>query len=152
MKLAKEVARHFREVHSGGNWTASNLKTVLHDVTYEQAVTKVKDLNTILTLTYHIHYYVAAVLKVLQGEPLQAKDAYSFDHPEITSQAEWEAFLTKVFDAAETFAEHVEKLPEARFAETFANEDYGSYYRNMHGIIEHTHYHLGQIALLKKLV
>ena len=114
MKLAKEVARHFREVHTGGNWTASNLRSILHDVTYEQAITKVKDLNTILTLTYHIHYYVAAVLKVLQGEPLHAKDAYSFDHPEITSQAEWETFLKKVFDAAETFAEHVEKLPEAR--------------------------------------
>ena len=36
--------------------------------------------------------------------------------------------------------------------ETFADEKYGHYYRNLHGIIEHTHYHLGQIVLIKKLL
>jgi hypothetical protein len=152
MKLAKQIAKHFREVHFGGNWTASNLKTILSDVTYAQAVTQVKDANTILTLTYHIHYYVAEVLKVFQGEALQAKDAYSFDHPEITSQAEWEAFVAKVFKDAKEFASHLENLPDDCFDQMFTDEKYGSYYRNMHGIIEHTHYHLGQIALLKKLV
>jgi hypothetical protein len=32
------------------------------------------------------------------------------------------------------------------------NAKYGNYYRNLHGIIEHTHYHLGQIVLIKKLL
>ena len=31
-------------------------------------------------------------------------------------------------------------------------EKYGTYYRNFHGLIEHAHYHLGQIVLIKKLV
>jgi hypothetical protein len=29
-------------------------------------------------------------------------------------------------------------------------EKYGNYYRNIHGIIEHIHYHLGQIVLIEK--
>ncbi|AXG68143.1 hypothetical protein KORDIASMS9_00333 [Kordia sp. SMS9] len=152
MKLAEQIAKHFKEVHVGGNWTASNVKAVLEGITYEQATTKVKNLNTIVTLTYHIHYYVAAVLKVFQGEALQAKDAHSFDHPEINSQAEWEAFVANVLKTAEDFTTHLEKLPEDCFDQPFTDEKYGSYYRNMHGIIEHTHYHLGQIAVLKKLV
>ncbi|HAI83731.1 MAG TPA: DUF1572 domain-containing protein, partial [Chitinophagaceae bacterium] len=28
----------------------------------------------------------------------------------------------------------------------------GTYYRNILGLIEHTHYHLGQIALIKKII
>jgi len=31
-------------------------------------------------------------------------------------------------------------------------EKYGNYYRNFHGIIEHCHYHLGQIVLIKKML
>ncbi|MEM6719439.1 MAG: DinB family protein [Bacteroidota bacterium] len=152
MNIAEQIAKHFKEVHFGGNWTGSNMKDVLSGITFEQATKKVKDLNTILTLTYHIHYYVAEVLRVFEGEPLKAKDEFSFDHPEITSQAEWDAFVTKVFKAAEDFEEHLKKLPEDCFDQPFTDEKYGNYYRNMHGIIEHTHYHLGQISLLKKLV
>jgi hypothetical protein len=43
-------------------------------------------------------------------------------------------------------------LPESKLAETFSDEKYGNYYRNIHGIIEHTHYHLGQIVLIKKIL
>ena len=31
-------------------------------------------------------------------------------------------------------------------------EKYGNYFRNLTGIIEHLHYHLGQIVLIKKLI
>ena len=46
----------------------------------------------------------------------------------------------------------MEKLDEAKLSEVFADPKYGNFYRNLQGIIEHTHYHLGQISLLKKLV
>ena len=36
-------------------------------------------------------------------------------------------------------------------AKEFFHEKYGNYYRNLHGVIEHAHYHLGQIALIKKM-
>ena len=29
---------------------------------------------------------------------------------------------------------------------------HGNYYRNLHSIIEHTYYHLGQISLIKKIL
>jgi hypothetical protein len=43
-------------------------------------------------------------------------------------------------------------MPEEKLNDFFALEKYGTYQRNFHGLIEHTHYHLGQIAILKKLV
>lgn len=54
--------------------------------------------------------------------------------------------------AAEAAARIIEQLPESQLWETFADEKYGNYYRNLHGAIEYAHYHLGQIVLVKKLL
>jgi hypothetical protein len=136
----------------GGNWTCSNLKDNLADVTWQQATTQVYSFNTIATLVYHMNYYVSAVLKVLQGEPLDAHDKYSFDNPPILSQEDWEKLLDKTWTDAENFASLIEQLPESKLWEDFSDNKYGNYYRNIHGIIEHTHYHLGQIVLVKKIL
>jgi hypothetical protein len=96
MNLPQQIARHFREIYFGGNWTSSNVQEHVADVTWQQATAKVYSFNTIAALVYHTNYYVSAVLQVLQGEPLQAKDTYSFDLPPIHSQDVWEALLDKV--------------------------------------------------------
>jgi uncharacterized damage-inducible protein DinB len=147
-----QLAKHFRDVHFGGNWTSVNLKETLAGVTWRQAITKLSSLNTIAMLVFHINYYVDAILKVLQGEPLTAKDKYSFDLPPIKSKDDWESLLNKVWTDAEALANEIEQLPESKLSEIFVDEKYGTYHRNLFGVIEHTHYHLGQIVLIKKLV
>lgn len=150
--ITAQIAKLFRAVHYGGNWTWSNLKDHLADVTWQQATTKVNSLNTIAALVFHMNYYVSAIIMVLQGNPLNASDKYSFDCPPITSKEDWDQLLNKTWADAETFATLVEQLPESMLWETFADEKYGNYYRNLHGVIEHMHYHLGQIVLIKKLL
>lgn len=122
------------------------------DVTWQQAAKQVYSFNTIATLVYHTSYYISAVSNVLHGNPLDAHDKYSFDHPPIHSQDDWENLLDKTWRDVENFAGLIEQLPESKLEETFADEKYGNYYRNLHGIIEHTHYHLGQIVLIKKML
>ncbi len=43
-------------------------------------------------------------------------------------------------------------MPESRLWDDFADAKYGNCYRNLQGIIEHCHYHLGQVVVVKKLV
>lgn len=150
--LTTYLAKHLRDVHFGGNWTWVNLKDTLSDVTWQQATTPVKDLNTIATLLFHVNYFVGVQVKVLQGGPLEGNDKLSFAHPPIHSQADWDAMLEKAWSEAETLAQLIEKLPEEKLWDVFCEEKYGSYYRNLQGLIEHTHYHLGQMTLLKKLL
>lgn len=152
MSLTEQIAKHFREIHFGGNWTWSNLKDNLADITWQQATTQVYSFNTIATLVYHINYYISGVIKVFEGEPLDIKDKYSFDHPPIHSQEDWKKLVDKTFTEAEKFACLIEQLPESKLWENISEEKYGNYYRNIHGIIEHTHYHLGQIVLIKKIL
>jgi hypothetical protein len=152
MNLSGQLAKHIRDVHFGGNWTSVNLKDTLADVTWQQATTQVQSLNNIATLVYHVHYYISAVTKVLEGGPLEAKDIYSFGHPPIQSQEDWQALLDKTWVDVERFAALVALLPESLLWENFTDEKYGTYYRNIQGIIEHTHYHLGQIVVIKKMM
>lgn len=152
MNLPAQLASHFRAVHFGGNWTSVNLKEQLANVDWQMATKQIDSFNTIAKLVFHINYYVEAVLGVFQGNPLNAKDAYSFDLPAIQSEQEWQALLEKTFREAETFANQVEQLPEEKLSEDFIDKKYGNYYRNIAGITEHIHYHLGQIVILKKLI
>ena len=152
MTIIIQIAKHASEVNFGGNWTVSNLKDQLADVNWQQATKQVYDLNTIATLVFHINYFVEVALKVLQGGPLVGNDKLSFAHPPINSQEDWEKMLQKTFTDAENFAAAIETLPESKLLENFTDEKYGTYYRNLHGIIEHTHYHLGQIVLIKKII
>lgn len=152
MHTPAHIAKHLRTVYFGGNWTASNLKDQVSDLNWEQATTQVHSLNTVATLFFHLHYYVIAVSRVLEGNPLIAKDADSFDVPAITAQAEWETMQEQAWKEAEHFARLIEQLPAERMWEIFSDEKYGNYYRNLNGIIEHIHYHLGQIVLIKKIL
>ena len=152
MNLTAQIAKHFRDVWLGGNWTSVNLKETLADVTWQQATTQVYTFNTIATLVYHINYFVNAMLKVLEGGSLDAHDKYSFDLPPIHSQQSWQKLLDKAFTEAENFAGLIEQLPESKLWQDFSDNKYGNYYTNIHGIIEHTHYHLGQIVLIKKIL
>lgn len=150
--ISKQIAKHLRGVYFGGNWADNNLKTHLTAVTFAEAITPVFGLNTIATLAYHMTYYVREVAKVLGGEPLLAKDKLSFELPPMTCQADWEAFLTEIWAEAEQFATLIEQLPDEQLLKDFTDAKYGNYYGNLNGIIEHLHYHLGQVVVIRKIL
>ncbi len=151
MKSAYEIAKRFREVILNGTWVANtNYKHQLTDLNWEIAITKFNSLNTIAVLAQHIHYYINGVKNVFKGGSLDIKDKYSFDFLPIQSQNEWEIFLTKFWNDAEEFASLIELMSEEKLKEVFVDEKYGTYQRNIDGIIEHSYYHLGQIVLIKK--
>lgn len=149
--LTQQLAKHFREVYYGGNWTWVNLRDTLKDVSWEQAVAKVHDGNTIAVLVYHISYYVTVQLKVLNGGSLEGTDKDSFNCPPIRSKEDWEGLLNRVWKEADEYAALAEQFPDSRLNDYFVIEKYGTWLRNFLGLIEHTHYHLGQIVFLKKM-
>lgn len=152
MHYTKNIAKHLHEVYNGGNWTWVNLQDTLKDVTWQQATAKVYNFNTIAVLTYHIGYYADTILNVLRGNPLESKDELSFNHPPINNAEDWDAMRNKVKDDWNNLVAAIEQLPDEKLGEFFVQEKYGIYYRNLHGLIEHTHYHMGQIVILKKLL
>lgn len=152
MSLSVQIAKHVRDLHFGGNWTAVNLRELLSNITWEQATKKIYSFNTILALTYHINYFIKAQIEVLSDRPLTAKDKFSFDHPEIKNQEHWNVFLEELWKDAEEFANLIEQLPDKKLDTAFFDPKYGNYFRNLMGVIEHSHYHIGQITIIKKIL
>lgn len=152
MNIPQQIAKHLRDVFFGKNWTCSTLKEHIEDITLEQATKQVGGLNSIFTLLNHLAYYLPAQINVLEGKPLKASDAESFILPNIENEEAWMNYKNSIYANAEKLALLIEALPEERLLENFEQEKYGNYYKNLTGMIEHTHYHLGQIVMLKKLI
>lgn len=153
MGRPQQIANRIREVILHGTWIANtNYQDQLSRVTWQESIRKISDLNTMAALTYHINYYIAGVLNVLEGGGLDIHDKYSFDLPPIASQEEWDTLRTSLFENAAKFADKVEALTEQQLDSTFVDEKYGTYERNIEAIIEHSYYHLGQISLIRKLM
>lgn len=147
------LANRLREVLLNGKWIANtNFKEQIQGVSWEQAIQKVGNLNTIALLTFHINYYLGGLLNVFKGGNLDIRDKYSFDLPEIKSESDWQALVNDFLSNAETFANQVEQMEDSRLDQPFVDEKYGSYLRNIEGVIEHSYYHLGQVSLIRKMI
>ena len=118
----------------------------------ETAIKKIDGFNTILALTYHIHYFTKVQLRVLEDGILDGKDSESYDHPNMSSEREWQELQKSMWNDAERYTELINALPDPALNQDFTNKKQGTYMSNILGLIEHTHYHLGQIIILKKLI
>jgi hypothetical protein len=152
MKITDRMADHAHGIFFGGNWTSVTLQDILTDLTFEEATKQVHQLNTIASLTYHVGYFVHELQKMINGAPLEAKDKLSWEGPEVNSEATWQQLREEVLGNAAHLVTAIRSMPENRTWEFLGDEKYGDFYYNIHGIIEHSHYHLGQMAVIKKMI
>ncbi len=147
------LAERLREVYLNGRWIANtNFKEQLESITWNQAIYKIENLNSIAELTYHINYYLSGLLKAFEKGKLEIHDKFSYDVTPINSHNDWNLLVVEFLDNATEFSKSIENMDESFLSKPFIDEKYGSYLRNIEGIIEHSYYHLGQIVMLKKLV
>ena len=153
MSRSKQLANRVREVLLNGHWIANtNFKEQIMQVDWMQATRKIGELNTIAHLVFHINYYLGGILQVLDGGALDIRDKYSFDLPPIQSEEEWQQLVKKFLTNAENFAAKVEDMPDHQLDGNFVDPKYGTWLRNIEGVIEHSYYHLGQVSLIRKLI
>lgn len=147
MNLVKNIAQHFHEVHYGNSWTDVAMKDVLKDISWQQAVKKVGDTNTIAVLVHHMDFYNLVVYARLleSSEKFEHEDSFRI---QVENQADWDKLVKRYFDNVEMIHRKILELDESKL---FELKTANTLYKNLHGLVEHIHYHLGQISLLKKL-
>ncbi len=153
MDRSNNLANRLDEVLLNGQWIANtNFKMQIESVTWDQATQKIGTLNSLATLTFHVNYYLAGILNVFKGGKLEIRDKYSFDMPPIESEADWKKLVNEFLDTSEEFVKEVKNISDSTLDGPFVDEKYGTYLRNIEGVIEHSYYHLGQISLIKKMI
>lgn len=151
MSTSLALANRLREVILNGTWIANtNYKAQLGEVPLKQALEKMGNFNSLVALTFHIHYYIKGILDVFVGKPLTIRDRYSFDVPDMHREEDWNALKESLWQDTEFLAQKIENFPEDDWNQAFYDEKYGNYQRNIDGLIEHAYYHLGQVVILKK--
>ena len=153
MENNRELAKRFSDVILNNSWVANNsYKNQLTDLPLEVVLFKYQSLHNIAALAQHVHYYIAGILNVFNGENLDIKDIYSFDFPPINTIEQWHTFLAIFWTDAASFTQKLEKMDENTLNSIFVKKEYGTYHFNINNLIEHSYYHLGQIVLIKKLI
>lgn len=153
MNHSEWLAARIREVYLDGKWIANtNFKEQVENLGWQDATTGVLQSNSIALLVFHLNYYLSGLLNVLKGGRLEISDKFSFDIPEIETETEWQNLVNEFLENARQFAEKVAELPAEKLNGPFVEEKYGTYLRNIEGVVEHSYYHLGQVVLIKKLV
>jgi hypothetical protein len=152
MNISSLSARHFRHACFGGNWTCSALRPQLEDVSFDEAMHQRPGFLSIAVLSFHVLYYVGVLKEVLEGKGIHGNDEQSFKMPAFQNGQAWQNFLDQAWKDIDDTAGLLEAMRDEKLNLPFEHEKYGTYFRNIHGIIEHLHYHLGQIVVLKKIL
>ncbi len=148
MKLTEVIAQHFYEVNYGNNWTDSNVKDSLQGISFEHAIKQIGHTNSISLLVFHMDFYNMVVYNRMVGVTKHFEHEESLQ-VEIANEVEWQQLQKTYFENVDKIHTAILNFDDARLFEQVTTN---TPYKNLHGLIEHIHYHLGQINLLKKLV
>jgi hypothetical protein len=150
LRIADQLLRAF----DGDAWHGPPLRKLLAGVTAGQAAERpLPSGHTIWELVLHNDVYVRVADEATRGVPMPKmygteKDWLSAPNGDA---AAWTAATDQMFRNAERLAQSVAGFGDARLKDTVPGREYDFYYL-FHGIVQHSLYHGGQIAMLKRAV
>jgi hypothetical protein len=152
MNIKQHIAHHLVEVHRGGNWTDVSITHTLKDVSRQQALTITPfSPNSIAMLLHHITYWNSIV--ALRGQNIEPEinEQNGMNAPALNSDEDWEELKQDNIHSAEELATIIEGYDIGSLYNPIL-PGHSSAYKNFQGQVEHVHYHLGQIVMIKKYI
>jgi hypothetical protein len=131
---------------------ARQYEDLLAGITAEKALARrVPSVHDIWELVVHIDVYLRAAFDATQGVPMPKMYGTERDWPirQDDSAGAWASAQCQMFQNAERLAQVIERFDDAKLHNTVPGRPYDFYYL-FHGIVQHSLYHAGQIAMLKK--
>ena len=150
MTEIERIVDQLNRAFVGEAWHGPAVIEILEGVTAQQAVTHpLAGGHSIWELALHIVAWMRAGLRRLNGDRAQLTDAENF--PAVTDSVEraWEAVRESVRQAHKELCSAILLLNDSRLDQPII-EGMSSIYVTLHGVIQHSLYHAGQIAILKK--
>jgi len=143
LRIADQVRRAF----TGEAWHGASLRELLEGITADEArAHPLPSAHSIWELILHIDIYTHAAVESTRGIPIAKFWESKGDW--LAPDGSWEAAQNQAFENAERLAQAIEGFTDARLLEIVPGRSYDFYFL-FHGIIQHSLYHAGQIAILK---
>lgn len=156
MTEVERIRNQFQRAFDGEAWHGPSVLSLLDGVTAEQAAAHpVPGAHSIWELTLHIAAWEDACRRRLEGDPAQLADEENFPPITDTSQGAWENAKTKLIDVHRRLLDAIAATDDSRLDEPIidsAETTFSTAYVTLHGGVQHSLYHAGQIAILKKAI
>ncbi|MEO6723526.1 MAG: DinB family protein [Ferruginibacter sp.] len=150
MKETARIRKLFEELYNGDPWIAVTITGTLKDISAEQAAKKVVPTwNSIWQIVNHLIGWRENVLLRLHGEVIVSPANNYIDDITDASENAWTDTLHRLQDSQQKWVSFLDQFDEVDFEKIYPANN-GSYYKHIHGIIQHDAYHLGQVVLLAK--
>ena len=134
----------------GEAWHGPAVIEILEGITAQQAAAHpLAGGHSIWELALHITAWTRAGSRRLRGDRAQLTDAENFPAVADSGEQAWEEARGSIKQAHEEFRSAILLLDDSRLDQPII-EGMSSIYVTLHGIIQHSLYHAGQIAILKK--
>jgi hypothetical protein len=154
-----QIAQLVDRVLTGDPWHGPSVQRILDGITWQDAArTPPGGAHSIWELVLHITGWAREVTARLRGRA--AEEPAEGDWPAVgdASAERWESARAALFAAHRELADAIARLDPAaldRPVLDYRDNALGtglSHYLTLHGIVQHTIYHAGQIALLKRML
>lgn len=159
MNEISRILDQFRRAYNGDAWHGSPIKAVVEGITSEQACVRLAPgVHTVWELLLHMTAWEGEVARRLKTGEMQMPEEGDWQAVSDTSETVWQSALQHYDRVHAALEQEIECLTDdrldtvlgtPRIRETGAGV---SIYVLLHGVIQHSIYHAGQIALLKKVI
>lgn len=152
MTELERITDQLKRAFLGEAWHGPAVEEILKDVTAQQAAARPVDgAHSIWDLALHIGAWQRAGVRRLAGDRAQLSDAENFPAVTDTTEQTWVQTRKALRQSYEELSEAISRLDESRLDQPII-AGMSSVYVTLHGIVQHTLYHAGQMAILKKAV
>lgn len=144
----ERIATELRYFYDGPSWLGPSLKELITDVGEDRARERpVQGAHTIWELVLHITAWLRIARERLSAT--RVRDVESAENwPDMGGS--WQQATASLELEVDQLEQAIRRFPSERLQERALAPEPQTFYVLLHGIIEHSAYHTGQIALLKK--
>ena len=146
--MTARIASQLERAVFGAAWHGPALLEVLDDVSIDDAAARpLSGAHSIHELAAHAAAWLEIVRQRVEGHPPDVTEDMNWPPLE----GNWTRVQRRVGDAARPLAATIRALDDSRLDDSVGGEERAwSVYETLQGAIEHSLYHAGQIAVLKK--
>ena len=149
------IADQLRSAFAGDAWHGPSIQKLLSDVSAQQAnAHPAATAHSIWELVLHIGVWTRLATASTRGIPMppfveNMPPEQNWPLIKDSGPVAWKAAVDETLRAADELAAVIEHFGDDRLGETVPGRNY-AFYKLFHGIVQHSLYHGGQIAILKK--
>lgn len=152
MKETERIAEQLRAALEGGAWHGPALEEIAGELTAEEAVRRpLPDAHSPWEIVLHVVTWLETVARRLQGQEVELTEAEDWPRVAGRDGAAWDELRTRLADAHAELQRLLGEMSDGDLERRVAGQEYDAYYM-LHGVVQHTLYHAGQIAILGKAI